>query len=188
MTRPRLAGRPTTARRLFNLIANPMRLSRLFVALAPLALAACLTTTEPPAYATVEETTFAPSLGVDLAHSTMDPTGYYYRDIVVGTGAPVTNGQVSYIFYVGNLSSGQPFDSLKAPSPPQAITPGANLALASFEQGIVGMRVGGRRQLIVPPFLAYGFNTILDGNQAVLIPANSVLVFTVDAVDAAGNP
>ena len=186
MIRPRLAGHPTTARRLFNLLENPMRLSRLFVALAPLALAACLTTTEPPAYATVEETNFAASLGVDLANSTKDPTGYYYRDIVVGTGTPVVSGQASYIFYIGNLSSGEPFDSLKAPSAPAAVTPGAYQNL--LEPGIVGMRVGGRRQIIIPPSLGYGFNTILDENQTVLIPANSVLVFTVDVVDAAGNP
>ena len=163
-----------------------MRLSRLFVAIAPLALAACLSGTEPPTYATVEETTFAPALGVDLANSTRDPTGYYYRDITVGTGAPVVEGEASYIFYVGNLSSGEPFDSLKAPSPPQALTPGSNHALPSFEEGAVGMRVGGRRQIIIPPSLAYGFETIVDQDQNLLIPPNSVLVFTVDVVDASG--
>jgi FKBP-type peptidyl-prolyl cis-trans isomerase len=179
-------GYASNAPMLVNLFTRPMRLSRIFVALAPLALAACLNTTEPPAYATVEGTTFAPALGVDLTASTRTPSGLYYRDIVVGTGTAIVAGQQGFVYFVGNLSSGEQFTTLKSPAAPQAVTPGTFALIEGFEEGVVGMKVGGRRQLLIPPSLAYGLYTQTDNNGNVVIPSNSVLVFTVDAVDASG--
>jgi FKBP-type peptidyl-prolyl cis-trans isomerase len=153
-----------------------MRFRWMFAALLPLAIA-CLDTTAP-ASATVEETTFASSLGVDLANSTRTSSGLYYRDITVGTGATLTAGQNVTVYYIGWLSNGVPFDSLKSPSAPLPFQLGAGRLIPGFEEGVAGMKVGGRRQLLIPPALAYGPRGYGD------IPGNTVVVFVVDAVSA----
>ena len=159
-----------------------MRLSRIFVALAPLALAACLNTTEPPAYATVEGTTFAPALGVDLANSVKLPDGVYYRDEIVGTGATIAIGDSVGVYSVGHVFNGVPFDSLKVgdANAPLAFRVGTEPPLRAFQEGVAGMKVGGRRQILIPPNLAYPYGA-LNQNNEVVIPANAVIVFSVDA-------
>jgi peptidylprolyl isomerase len=126
----------------------------------------------------IEQTTFASSLGVNLAQSTKLPSGLYYRDITVGTGTTLAAGQAVTVHYVGSFANGETFDSNQAPTAPFPFTLGAGRVIPGWDQGLVGMKVGGRRQLIIPPELAYGpydYHTI---------PGNSVLVFTVDAVSA----
>lgn len=170
----------------------PMTRLKLFaLALLSLGFTACLDTTAPPAYATVANTTFAPELGVDLASSTKSDAGVYYRDITVGTGPVIAPLQDSYMYYHGYLSNGVQFDSVTVASSPGGapahfITGNGSL-VPGFEIGLNGMRVGGRRQIIVPPDLAYGLTDVKDPNGNVVIPGNSVLVFTVDLTDAAGS-
>lgn len=137
-----------------------------------LALAGCV---DP---LTIEETTFAPSLNINLSTMTKTPTGLYYKDLVVGNGALVANGQTLAIHYVGNLPDGTQFDANNPPTMPFTFKVGAGEVIAGFDQGVVGMRVSGRRQLILPPTLGYGAQVV--GN----IPPNSILVFTVDVVSA----
>jgi FKBP-type peptidyl-prolyl cis-trans isomerase len=153
-----------------------MRFRWMFAALLPLAIA-CLDTTAP-ASATVEGTTFASSLGVDLANSTRTSSGLYYRDVTVGTGTTLAAGQNVTVYYTGWLSNGAPFDSVQAPSSPLPFLLGAGSLIPGFEQGVLGMKVGGRRQLLIPPALAYG--SVGYGP----IPGNAVVVFVVDAVSA----
>jgi len=131
-----------------------------------------------PTAVPIEETTFDASLGVDLAHSTKLPSGMYYRDIVVGTGATLVTGQTVFVHYVGNFVNGQEFDSNLAPKTPFDFKLGAGQVIRGWDLGLVGMKVGGRRQLIIPPELAYGPNDFRT------IPGNSVLVFTVEAISA----
>ena len=133
---------------------------------------------DSPTAVSIEQTTFAPSLGVDLASSTKLSSGLYYRDITVGTGATLASGQTVGMRYVGSFANGEEFDSNPAPEPIFSFRLGAGQVIKGWDLGLVGMKVGGRRQLIIPPELGYG------ANDYGPIPGNSVLVFTVDAISA----
>jgi len=150
-----------------------LRSFRTLLLALPLALGACGSTATAP---TIETATFAPSLGVNLATSTRLSSGVYYRDVTVGTGAVVANGQLLQMRYAGFLTNGSSFDANAAPQTPFSFTIGSREVISGWDQGVVGMRVGGRRQLIIPPAFAYGSNA-LPG-----IPANSILVFNVEVV------
>jgi peptidylprolyl isomerase len=152
---------------------------RLVALLCCAAAAACShTSTEPRPAVPIEQTTFASSLGVHLAQSMKLPSGMYYRDITVGTGTTLAAGQAVTVHYVGAFADGDVFDSNQAPAAPFPFTLGTGRVIKGWDQGLVGMKVGGRRQLVIPPELAYG------PNDYGPIPGNSVLVFTVDAVSA----
>ncbi len=148
-----------------------MRLRPFLLALLPVTFAACLgdqtTTTVTPAVP-IESTTFAASLGVNLASSTKTPSGLYYRDIRVGTGATIVAGQKLSVKYSGALANGSVFDAgtFAFTIPGQVIQ--------GWNEGLLGMKVGGSRQLIIPPSLGYG----AAGSGP--IPPNAVLVFTVE--------
>lgn len=126
----------------------------------------------------IESTKFAPALGVNLAASTKTPSGLYIRDISQGAGATLVAGQTVGMRYVGSFADGKVFDSNPAPKPAFAFKLGGGQVIAGWDEGLVGMRVGGKRQLVIPPTLAYG------PNDYGPIPGNSVLVFTVEALSA----
>lgn len=149
---------------------------RHFTTLALAVSAACGDSS--PTAVPIEQTTFDASLGVDLARSTKLGSGLYYRDITVGSGTTLASGQTVGMRYVGSFADGQVFDSNPAPKPVFTFTLGAGQVIKGWDQGLVGMKVGGRRQLIIPPALGYG------PDDYGPIPGNSVLVFTVDAVSA----
>jgi FKBP-type peptidyl-prolyl cis-trans isomerase len=129
--------------------------------------------------ATVETTTFAASLGVDLTKSTRTSNGDYIRDFVVGTGPLVSIGDSISVRYTGWLSDGTQFDSNTGASAPFGVRIGAGKVIPGWEEGIPGMHVGGTRQILVPPAMAYGYYSYGP------IPGNSVLAFSVQVV---GNP
>lgn len=117
---------------------------------------------------------FAPALGVNIATMTRVGTGVYIRDITVGTGAEVQAGRPLTARYRGWLANGTLFAENPAPNAPFPFTLGANGVIQGWEQGIPGMRVGGKRLLVIPPSLGYG------NRDYGRIPANSVLVFEVE--------
>jgi len=121
-------------------------------------------------------TTFAPALGIDLSKMTKTASGLYWRDVTVGTGTPVAVGKLISIHYIGWLSNGTQFDANQPGSTPFRFTVGAGQVIPGFDEGVRGMAIGGRRQLIIPPSLGYG--SAANGP----IPANSVLVFQIDLV------
>ncbi len=124
----------------------------------------------------IETATFAPTLGVDLTKSTKTANGVYVRDITVGTGTAVTTGSVVGLRYTGRLSTGAQFDTNLDATAPLQFTIGLQQVIPGFEQGVVGMQLGGKRQIIIPPALAYGSQ----GNGP--IPGNAILVFDVELV------
>jgi peptidylprolyl isomerase len=137
-------------------------------------LSSCLSTdTDGPRLVPIEETEFNTTLGVNLAASTKTANGVYYRDIAVGTGALVANGQSLKVRYTGWLSNGVQFDSGDYP-----FTLGTGNVIAGWHDGIAGMKVGGKRQLVIPPSMGYG----TAGNGP--IPGNAVLVFNVEVLSA----
>ena len=123
----------------------------------------------------IEEVYFEPSLGVDLAASTRTASGLYYRDVVVGGGTEVLQvvGDSVGVRYRGYLRNGVKFDSNTTAAQPLRFKTGTNAVIRGFDEGVRGMRVGGRRQLIIPPGLGYGSQ----GSAA--IPSNSIRVLDV---------
>jgi FKBP-type peptidyl-prolyl cis-trans isomerase len=117
---------------------------------------------------------FAPALEVDLAASKRVTNGLHYRDIIVGTGPWAHRGSEVTVRYVGALADGRAFTSLNEPAATFRL--GEGTVIQGWERGIVGMRAGGRRQLIIAPDLGYG------RQQTGVIPPNSVLVFDVEIV------
>jgi peptidylprolyl isomerase len=120
--------------------------------------------------------TFAPALGVDLDASTRLLGGVYVRDITVGTGALADLGKSITVYYDGWLSDGTKFDERHPPSPGLEFPLGLAQVIQGWERGIPGMKVGGVRQIIVPPSLGYG----QVGNGS--IPGGAVLVFRVEHI------
>lgn len=142
-----------------------MHPARPLLAATVFALAACA---GPPEVAT---TTFAPSLGVDLATFTRLDSGLYLRDLDGGSGEPVHTGQVVTALYQGWLADGTSFGA--DTSAGYRFTLGAGQVIEGWDQGLPGMRVGGERVLLIPPSLGYGSTGVGP------IPPDAVLVFEV---------
>ena len=126
----------------------------------------------------IESTNFASALGVNLAASTKTQNGAYYRDITAGTGATIADGQTVSVRYTGWLANGTQFDSNLTNASPYPFKFGSGQAIRGFDEALIGIKVGGKRQLIIPPSLGYG---PYDNGP---IPGNSVLVFNVEVVSA----
>jgi FKBP-type peptidyl-prolyl cis-trans isomerase len=100
--------------------------------------------------------------------------GLEYWDIKVGTGEVAQAGQSAKVHYTGWLTTGKKFDSSVGKAPFEVTPLGDAPVIKGWNEGIIGMKVGGKRQLRIPPELAYG----ADGYPGV-IPANSTLIFDV---------
>lgn len=111
------------------------------------------------------------------ATTTMEQaTQLQVTDDVVGTGAVAQAGDTVTVNYVGSLTNGTVFDaSADHGSQGFTFTLGAGQVIKGWDEGIVGMKVGGKRTLVIPASLAYGDRAV--GN---VIPANSTLVFQVE--------
>ena len=106
------------------------------------------------------------------------PTKLVVRDLEVGKGAAAERGKALAVEYKGvRWADGVVFDSTWDGGKPFQFLLGANQVIQGWEKGLAGMKVGGRRELIVPPDLAYG-----DHGQASIRP-NETLVFVVDLLD-----
>jgi len=98
------------------------------------------------------------------------------RDIVLGEGVFAENGDTLTVDYQGWLENGTQFDSSIERGVPFIFTLGIGQVIQGWDEGILGMKVGGIRELIIPPHLGYG-------NQAIYpIPANSILTFEVQLI------
>jgi hypothetical protein len=124
----------------------------------------------------ISSATFDPSLGVDLAAMRQTPRGVYLRDLTEGTGTEAVSGSQVAIHYVGRLANGKQFDANGPNDAPFEFRVNAGEVVPGFDEGVSGMKPGGRRLVIIPPALGYGAQ---DNGP---IPANSILVFTIDLV------
>ena len=131
-------------------------------------------TTEP--VPVLDCATLATTLSASASSLTTLPDSLRYRDQVVGTGATVAAGQTLTVQYAGCLTDGTKFGASDATQPTLTFKVGAGQLIKGFDEGVVGMKVGGRRQLVIPPSLGYGSTAVGP------IPANSTLVFTIDAL------
>ena len=111
--------------------------------------------------------------------SSSPPTELLIEDLVVGSGSPVGVGDFLIMDYVGvSYSTGLQFDASWDRGSPFPFELGAGRVIQGWDQGIVGMSVGGRRSLTIPPELAYGEN----GSGSGSIGPNETLVFVVDLI------
>ncbi len=103
------------------------------------------------------------------------PSGLKYIDLKPGDGDEAKSGQIVQVHYTGWLTDGTKFDSSLDRRQPFAFRLGAGQVIKGWDEGVAGMKVGGKRKLTIPPGLAYG-------SQAVggVIPPNSTLVFEVE--------
>ncbi len=100
------------------------------------------------------------------------------KDIVVGKGAEAKSGDTVVVHYVGTLPDGKEFDASKKHGKPFDFPLGGGRVIKGWDQGIVGMKVGGKRKLTIPPSLGYG----LRGSPPV-IPPNATLLFDVELLE-----
>ncbi len=106
-----------------------------------------------------------------------DGANLQIEDLTVGSGAECPKGATVKIHYKGTLTNGQEFDSSYSRGQPAEFP--LNRLIAGWQQGIPGMKVGGKRKLTIPPHLGYGSQDIRDGGK-VIIPGNSTLVFEIE--------
>ncbi len=103
------------------------------------------------------------------------PSGLVYWDIRVGNGEVAKEGSHVRVHYAGWLPNGKKFDSSVDAGKPFDFTIGNGEVIKGWEEGVAGMRVGGKRQLRIPPALGYGADGTPDGT----IPPNANLIFDV---------
>lgn len=104
-------------------------------------------------------------------------SGLKYQDLVLGTGATAEPGKIVSVHYTGWLTNGTKFDSSLDRGAPYEFPLGRREVIAGWDEGLQGMKVGGKRKLTIPSNLAYG-----ERGYPPVIPANSVLVFDVELV------
>jgi FKBP-type peptidyl-prolyl cis-trans isomerase len=115
--------------------------------------------------------------------ATSGPTSLQIEDLTVGTGATAATGDTINVLYTGTFLDGKIFDASSLHNnTPFTFQLGAGQVIAGWDQGLVGMRVGGKRRLTIPSALAYG-----EKGAPGAIPPNTPLRFEVDLLSIAGK-
>ena len=115
-----------------------------------------------------------------MAEGTTTPSGLQYTDEQVGTGQEAKAGDRVRVHYTGTLTDGRKFDSSRDRGTPFEFDLGAGRVIRGWDEGVAGMKVGGRRRLTIPPELGYGSR-----GAGSAIPPNSTLVFDVELLGIA---
>ncbi len=102
-------------------------------------------------------------------------SGLKYEDLVAGDGDTACAGQGVSVHYTGWLTDGSKFDSSVDRNEPFSFTLGRGMVIRGWDEGVKGMKVGGKRKLTIPPQLGYGA-----AGAGGVIPANATLVFDVE--------
>ena len=106
------------------------------------------------------------------------PDGLKYTDDQVGTGAEATTGKTVSVHYTGWLLDGTKFDSSRDRNQPFSFPLGRGQVIKGWDEGVAGMKVGGKRTLVIPPDLGYGAR-----GAGGVIPPNATLKFEVELLD-----
>jgi FKBP-type peptidyl-prolyl cis-trans isomerase len=127
---------------------------------------------------TAAATSYAPQLEVDLSTFERTPSGLYRKDLAEGAGSEVAPGQTAVVHYTGWLPDGTEFDSSRGRNEPLEFPVGGGRVIPGWEEGVAGMKVGGRRKLVIPPALGYGA-----AGAGAVIPPNATLVFDIELLE-----
>ena len=106
------------------------------------------------------------------------PSGLEYEDQEVGTGASPKPGQTAVVHYTGWLTNGKKFDSSRDRGEPFSFSIGRGRVIQGWDEGVLTMRVGGKRKLTIPASLGYGAR-----GAGGVIPPNATLVFEVELLE-----
>jgi FKBP-type peptidyl-prolyl cis-trans isomerase len=109
---------------------------------------------------------------------TKTPSGLRYQDVTQGEGTEATPDHTVSVHYTGWLPNGEKFDSSRDRNEPFSFTLGAGQVIAGWDEGVAGMKVGGRRKLVIPSDLGYG-----TAGAPPDIPPGATLVFDVELLD-----
>ena len=158
-----------------------MLMKRFLFLLATVTLAGCNLSTGPKVIPSDPATeTFASSLGIDIPSMTKTTAGDYYKDLTVGTGAAVAGDALVGFAYVAYLTTGVAFTSGSIPSGKRL-----DQVILGLQDGMQGMKVGGRRLIVIPSQYAYSSGSFTDGSTGVTVPPNSTLIFDITLTAAA---
>ncbi|OKH41758.1 peptidylprolyl isomerase [Nostoc calcicola FACHB-389] len=139
------------------------------------AIADQLTSTPPAATILTENNILIASDSMSDANVVTTPSGLKYVELKEGTGATPERGQTVEVHYVGTLEDGTQFDSSRDRGQPFKFKIGVGQVIKGWDEGLSTMKVGGRRNLIIPPELGYGSR-----GAGGVIPPNATLLFDVE--------
>ncbi len=125
----------------------------------------------------------ATAIGITPQVVAGDKPAVEIRDIESGTGPEIVRHDTAIVHYTGTLADGEQFDSSRDSGQPLALTVGSGQTIPGFEQAVTGMREGGRREVVIPPELAYG-----ERGAGNIIPPNAALTFDLEVVEVRRAP
>lgn len=120
-----------------------------------------------------------PAFAAKTGKTVTTATGLKYMDQVIGKGASPVAGKMVKVHYTGTLENGKKFDSSVDRNEPFQFVIGMGQVIPGWDEGVMTMKVGGKRKLIIPPKLGYGAR-----GAGGVIPPNATLLFDVELLEA----
>ncbi len=150
-------------------------LSAVFNGASQTAIAAELNSTSPVVQIAANPTEELKNMDIDLSKATTTESGLQYIDEVVGEGAFPMEGEMVTVHYTGKLTNGKVFDSSVKRNEPFSFVIGVGQVIKGWDEGVITMKPGGKRTLIIPPDLGYGSR-----GAGGVIPPDATLIFDVE--------
>jgi hypothetical protein len=119
---------------------------------------------------------YHPDLGITISEMMLHPSGVLWADDSVGTGDSLDVDMTAVVRYTGWFTDGTEFDGNRTGNP-FSFRVGAGEVIDAWDVGVIGMRVGGKRKLVIPPEMGYGSEGFS------IIPGNSILVFEIELLE-----